>query len=95
MATGDITGIISSDDGLCENALKCNISHQGTFVSKNAYEKFGVFNTNYRYSMDMDLLMRFEHAGAKFKYVDTTLAYLTFGGLTFTKYSSKRRRETE
>ncbi|MCH5203687.1 MAG: glycosyltransferase [Oscillospiraceae bacterium] len=136
LATGEIIGIINSDDGLEAGALRAvaeayepdvdvyrgniyfwntdsgakirevpsmsfpfskqvNISHQGTFVAKAAYEKYGVFNVDYKYSMDYDILLRFEKAGAKFKYVDATLAYFTIGGLTFTSYSSERRKETE
>lgn len=137
MATGEIVGIINSDDGLCEGALdmlassydpgvdvyrgnvllwntdtgekivekpsmhipfaglKTNISHQGTFVRLDAYKKYGVFNTNYKFSMDLDLLMRYERAGAVFKHIDYTMAYFTLGGATFSKYTSARRRETE
>lgn len=136
MSTGEIIGIINSDDGLEPGALqmiaeayepdvevyrgniffwntktgakikevpsmhfpfnkRLNISHQGTFVTRKAYEKYGLFNVQYKYSMDYDILMRFEHKGAKFKYVDTVLAYFTIGGLTFTEYSAARRRETE
>lgn len=137
LATGEIIGIINSDDGLCEGALnrlaeeyepdvdvyrgnvllwnketnkriveipsmhipytglKVNISHQGTFVRKDAYDRYGVFNIEYKYSMDLDLLMRFERLGAKFKYIDYTMAYFTMGGLTFTKYTKERRIQTE
>lgn len=137
LATGEIIGIINSDDGLCDGALdalareydptvdvyrgkvilwntetntkvvevpsmhipyagiKVNVSHQGTFVRKDAYEKYGLFNTDYRFSMDLDILMRFERMGAKFKYIDYTMAYFTLGGLTFTEYTKERRIQTE
>ena len=137
MATGEIIGIINSDDGLCDGALnalakeydpnvdvyrgnvllwntetnkkvlevpsmhipysglKVNISHQGTFVRKDAYEKYGVFNTSYKYSMDLDLLMRFERMGARFKYINYTMAFFTMGGLTFSEYTKERRIQTE
>jgi len=137
MASGEIVGLINSDDGLFKNALhklagayeknidvyrgkvllwntttgskiveipsmhfryaplKMNISHQSTFIRLDAYKKYGMFNINYKYSMDFDLLMRFEKMGAKFKYVDQILSYFTLGGLTFTNYTTVRRKETE
>lgn len=136
MATGDIIGIINSDDGLLLNALETinneydetvdvyrgklllwkedtdtkveeipsmhfsfagmnNISHQSTFVTKRAYEKFGNYDESCKYVMDYDLLLRFEQKGAKFKYVDSTLAFYSLGGITFSKYTKQRRDETE
>lgn len=137
MASGDIIGIINSDDGLCENALNyiaesydpdvdvyrgniyiwdelrdkkvlekplmhfpfasfnMSASHQGTFVSARAYKEYGTFNMNYKFSMDYDLLMRFEKKGARFKYIDKALAYFTMGGITFTKFTDDRRKEME
>ncbi len=136
MATGDIIGIINSDDGLMPGALKAvaasfeedvdvyrgkvllwkedtdtkvvevptmrfkfkgmnKISHQSTFVTKAAYDKYGLYDENCRYVMDYDLLLRYQKEGAKFKYVDSVLAYYTLGGITFSSYSKKRRLETE
>ncbi len=131
MATGEIIGIINSDDGLQPEALFKlanayeqgidvyrgkvllwkedsdtkieetpsmhfdfggfnNISHQSTFITKKAYEKYGLYDETCRYVMDYDLLMRYEHAGAKFKYVDAVLAFYSLGGLTFTKVTKER-----
>lgn len=137
LATGDIVGIINSDDGLCNGALDAlansyeadidiyrgnvvlwntftgtqiieipsmhfpfvgltvNVSHQATFIKRDAYQKYGMFHVEYKYSMDLDLLMRMERCGAKFKYIDNSLAYFTMGGLTFSDYNATRRRETE
>lgn len=136
MATGDIIGIINSDDGLLPNALQGlaasyssnvdvyrgkvllwkedtdtkveetpsmhfnligmnKISHQSTFVTKDAYCKYGAYDENCKYVMDYDLLLRYERAGAKFKYVDKVLAFYSLGGITFTKFTKSRRLETE
>lgn len=136
MATGDIVGIINSDDGLMEGALeilssvydpnidvysgkqliwneetgtkvvatpsmhytysgKNSICHPATFVSKKAYDKYGVYDVDYRYVMDYDLLLRYDRAGAKFKFVDSVLAFFTTGGVTFTEYTKERHQETE
>lgn len=134
MATGDIIGIINSDDGLMPGALDelaaayedgvdvyrgkvllwkeesdtkvveiptmhfnfngmNNISHQSTFVTRKAYVKYGVYDETCKYVMDFDLLMRFQNAGAKFKYVDRVLAFYSLGGVTFTKVTKKRIEE--
>lgn len=135
MSTGEIIGIINSDDGYYSGAIKAvaeayepdidvyrgdimfwntetgakilevpsmhfppssikiNMSHQGTFVTKKAYERYGMFNTDYRTAMDLDLMMRFERQGAKFRYIDRILAYFTMDGVTFKNYTNERRRE--
>ncbi|MBS6764912.1 MAG: glycosyltransferase [Clostridium sp.] len=131
MATGDIIGIINSDDGLEPGALSAvasayeegidvyrgkvllwkedsdtkaietpsmhfdfsgfnKISHQSTFVTKSAYECYGHFDELCKYVMDYDLLLRYEKAGAKFKYIDEVLAFYSLGGLTFTKMTKTR-----
>lgn len=136
-ATGEIIGIINSDDGLEPGALnmlasryepdvdvyrgniffwneetnkkiretpsmKFNYSglglrfcHQGTFVSRKAYKSYGVFNKDYKYNMDYDLLIRFQNHGAKFKYIDFDMAYFTMKGITFSEFTKSQREEWE
>lgn len=137
LATGNLIGIINSDDGLEANALKklsleyeedidvyrgniifwneetnskirevpsmkfnystlgLRCCHQGTFVNKRAYDKFGVFNTNYKYNMDFDLLLRFQNKGASFKYINYDMAYFTMNGITFNNISKLQKKEME
>lgn len=122
LATGDLIGLIHSDDMLVEgaaellaeawdgetdvyygNAIICNeegehlhvlrasedlssmpygfcIVHPATFVTKKAYEKYGVFDTSLKCAMDYDLFLRMYRAGAKFKYIDANLAVYRTGG---------------
>lgn len=130
MATGDLIGIIHSDDMLEEGALDrlslewdsssdvyyghcmvvdeasnpmhileakqdldglaygfCMI-HPSAFVTKDAYQKYGIFDLRYRCAMDYDLFLRFYRAGAKFKYIDAALAQYRIGG-TNMKYRRK------
>lgn len=121
-ATGDLIGIIHSDDMLTEHALDrlaeewddvhdvfygncvvCSeegkpmhvlnaekdlsgfryglvLVHPSTFVSKAAYEKHGLFDVTLKCAMDFDLLARFYHRGAQFKYIDSPLAIYRVGG---------------
>ena len=136
-ATGDIIGIINSDDGLEPGALEVigreydkntdvyrgNIifwnedtncktrevpsmkfsysglglrcCHQSTFITKEAYQKYGIYNTAYKYNMDFDLLLRFQNQGAKFKYLNYDIAYFTMGGITFSKTNKDQMLEME
>ena len=134
MASGDIIGIINSDDGLEPGALQAvadayepgvdvyrgkvmlwkedsgtrieeipsmhitkdgmsKISHQSTFVTKDAYNKYGGYKTEYRFAMDYDLLLRLQGAGARFKYVDHVLAFYSLGGLSFNSNEQERLKE--
>lgn len=123
-STGEIIGIINSDDLLLPNALEtinesyseyidvyvgglrifdpisdnCNIAypsikysvksrdmivcHPSTFISRVAYDKFGLYKINYRYMMDLDLLIRMSQGGASIKSINKVLAQFTCGGVT-------------
>lgn len=131
-ATGDIIGIINSDDCLCMGALseianaykpdldvyrgnliiwnentgeklmarpsmifpvksriKC-VCHPSTFISSKAYKKWGVYNTDYKYMMDVDILYRFYRNGASFLHIDKNLAQFRLGGVTSNNWKRKR-----
>ena len=123
-ATGNIIGIINSDDLLNNNALNllnheinkypdydvyygntivfddnnnyiCKpdtdlsklklaflINHQSVFIRREAYEKYGIFNNNYKYAMDFDLISRMYFNGAKFKYLDYEYTWFRNGGVS-------------
>lgn len=130
-ATGDIIGIINSDDMLAKDALSAladayeetvdvyrgnlsiwddinnkqyisyptidfdikrnslSVCHPSTFISKKAYEKWGVYDVEMRYMMDADILFRFYREGAKFKRIDKTLAIFRLGGITADDWKKK------
>lgn len=122
-STGDVIGIINSDDFLAENAVKniaqyadkyrhmdvfygdmavingrgeiyicrpqeeiSNIKHHfmlchpSVFIRREAYKRYGLYDMEYRYAMDYELLSRFYNAGAAFQYVPELLAYFRKGG---------------
>lgn len=58
------------------------LMHPAIFVKKSAYEKYGLFDCNYRNSMDFELVSRFYFAGAKFKYIDEVLSAFRAGGVS-------------
>ena len=124
VATGDIIGIVNSDDQYLPGALrliaknysedidvyrgtilihdeqkneeytyepsmkfcllpiKVNVCHLTTFITKKAYEEYGVYDLEFKLAMDLDLLRRFYRKGAKFKKVDGVLGRFNVGGLS-------------
>lgn len=54
--------------------------HPATFIKKDAYEKYGMFNLNYKAVMDRELLLRMLNNGAKFQYNNKFYAVYSMGG---------------
>ncbi len=45
---------------LCPITSAMPFNHPGMFIRKSVYEKFGVYDTDYRYAMDYELICRYE-----------------------------------
>ena len=132
-ATGDVVGIINSDDILLPGALStvarfyspdvdvysgnvkiwnCDTgeyykrvpdnefhgfsnefksAHPSRFISRKAYTKYGVYNIDLRYKMDVDLLVRFLKRGASFVYIDEFLTKFRVGGTSSDNVKKKRK----
>ena len=127
-ATGEIIGILNSDDLYTEDAISkivdcyekndadivygnamwfddseersmysCHnieelwywmaIPHPATFIKKEIYKKYGLFNTQYALAADYDLVLRFFSKRVKFLHLDETLVYFRKGGLSAKKHS--------
>lgn len=63
--------------------------HMGCYITKSAYEKYGVYDVNMRYLMDMELLRRFTYMGAKQKYVPKICGYFRKGGASQTNLKNR------
>ena len=70
------------------NAQPC---HMGCFISKAAYQKYGMYDVNFRYCMDAELLRRFTYKGVKYKYIPCVCGYFRKGGAS--SCSEKKMRE--
>lgn len=57
--------------------------HQSSFVTKKAYDKYGLYSLEYKICMDYELLSKMYYSGAKFKYVDAVLSEFTYGGISY------------
>lgn len=67
------------------------VVHQAVFISKKAYETYGLYNTQYRITADHELLLRMYHGGAKFSTIDTILVnYSTTGVSATSSFRSAR-----
>lgn len=66
-----------------------HILHMGCYISKNAFEKWGVYDVNFKYTMDLELLRRFMFNGAKQKYVPEVVGYFRKGGASGARVSKR------
>lgn len=59
-----------------------SINHPAVFVKNEIYQKYGMFDQQYRVAMDYELILRFYIKGTKFAYLDTVLSNMALGGLS-------------
>lgn len=70
--------------------LYVNVDHQGTFVTRACYERFGLYDTKFRYMMDHDFLTRCYQGGARLKRVEADVAEFRLGGVSVAPITAKR-----
>lgn len=58
------------------------IRHPGTFVPKEIYNKFGVFDESIRIMADTDLILRFLFNGVNFYYPEKVVSNMSDGGVS-------------
>ena len=66
--------------------------HMGCFITKEAFNKYGMYNEDFRIQMDTELLRRFTVKGAKYKYIDANCGFFRRGGVST---SAVKRRNYE
>ena len=57
-------------------------NHPSTFVRKSVYENHGLFDTNYRIAMDVEIFLRWMSCGVVIKYLPQVLATMETGGVS-------------
>jgi len=67
-----------------------SVSHGSTFVTKEAYQKYGTYDIKMRYAMDLDFLIRSYKMGAKMKYINHDMEIFSTGGATSTPLKKKK-----
>ncbi len=56
------------------------LCHPTVLVRKSAYDRFGLFDTRYRYAMDYEWALRLHVRGARGKYVQQIVGHMGLGG---------------
>lgn len=69
-----------------------HVAHQGMFVTRDAYQKFGMYDVKVHYPMDLEFLMRAYINGAKFRFINDVLAVFCYGkGVTNDDLKKKKK----
>ncbi len=71
------------------------LRHGATFVTKRAYDRYGLFDHKYKCAMDYDLILRMIVANARFAYVNCQLALIRSGGVSSRMRSLTRLESRE
>jgi len=59
-----------------------SIWHPTTFVRREVYNKFGLFDTSYKIAADYELLLRFRKRKCHFKYINQAITNFREGGIS-------------
>ena len=63
---------------------RMSISHPATFISRNCYQKYGLYDCKYKLAADYDFILKLFLADARFHYINKILANFRAGGLSGT-----------
>lgn len=62
--------------------LKANLLHMGCWITKEAFQKYGLYDLNFKYCMDYELIRRMTYRGAKLSYHDEQIGKFRVGGIS-------------
>jgi glycosyltransferase involved in cell wall biosynthesis len=68
-----------------------SLIHPTVFLKRDVYESCGLYDESYRLAMDYEFLLRITRCGKKGIYVEDTLALMTFGGISYSKFHDSYR----
>jgi len=57
-------------------------NHPATFVRRNIYETFGLFDTSLKIAMDVEMFLRWKRASVSIKYLPIPLVVMQVGGVS-------------
>jgi hypothetical protein len=69
----------------------CMIPHPACFISKNAYNRFGNYDINYRIAADYDLVARIYSQKGTFVFCNSILANLRLGGASDVQFGTGQK----
>lgn len=62
--------------------IQKHLLHMGCWIKKDAFEKYGYYDINFKYCMDYELLRRFISKGAKQKFCNKPVGIFRLGGVS-------------
>lgn len=69
-----------------------SIWHPTTFVKKQTYTEYGLFDTSYKIAADYELLLRFHTKKCKFQYINKAISNFREGGISYYNKSLANER---
>lgn len=68
-----------------------SVAHESSFVTSEAYKKYGLYDINLHYTMDLDFFIRAYKKGAIFKQINEDFTMFRIGGATSTSMWKKQK----
>ncbi len=82
---------VSADHELLEREMSMN--HPAVFATRAAYDKVGLYRTDFRYAMDYEWLLRAKKTGLRFVSLDRCLANMRVEGISNVKWRETLKEE--
>lgn len=57
-------------------------NHPATFVRRGVYERYGLFDSDYRIAMDVEMFLRWQAQGVRIRYLPEVLVSMKYGGVS-------------
>ena len=70
-----------------------HVAHQGAYISRECYQKYGLYDINIRWPMDLEYLMRVYVRGGRFHHADIDTAVFISGGTTNSNSILKKKKD--
>ena len=77
--------IVRGDHTIFLKKLRMTIPHPAVFIKKNIYQKYGLYDTDFRIGADFNYVMFLLQKNVEFTHLDTTLVTFRDGGISDTK----------
>ena len=82
---------VSADHELLEREMSMN--HPAVFATRAAYEKVGLYRTDFRYAMDYEWLLRAKKTGLTFVSIDKCLTNMRVEGISNVRWREPLKEE--
>jgi GT2 family glycosyltransferase len=67
------------------------IQHPTCFIPRSLYQRVGCYDTQFKYTADFDLVLRYLSRGVEFVFLERILANFRLGGASLKKDAQKER----